>query len=101
TAAAGGGRGTTRPRSIHAGPGSGSRRFPEPFRWKGRAFRMSERCFSFERTASMGGCQGTEMVGLPYNAFVLWPATVTALSVTLGAAGLPARATPDLGTRDR
>jgi len=62
---------------------------------------MSERCFNFERTASMGGCQGTEMVGLPYNAFVLWPATVTALSVTLGAAGLPARATPELGTRDR
>jgi hypothetical protein len=40
---------------------------------------MSERCFNFERTASMGGCQGTEMVGLPYNAFVRWPATVTAL----------------------
>jgi hypothetical protein len=41
------------------------------------------------------------MVGLPYNAFVRWRAAVAALAVTLGAAGLLARATPDLGARDR
>lgn len=62
---------------------------------------MSERYFNIERTATWGGCQGIEMVGLPYNAFVRWPATITAFAVTLGAAGLLARATPDLGTRDR
>ena len=62
---------------------------------------MSERYFNIERTATRGGCQGTEMVGLPYNAFVRWPATIAAFAVTLGTAGLLARATPDLGTRDR
>jgi hypothetical protein len=62
---------------------------------------MSERYFNTERTATGGGCQGTEMVGLPYNAFVRWPATIAAFAVTLGTAGLLARATPDLGTRDR
>jgi hypothetical protein len=41
------------------------------------------------------------MVGLPYNAFVRGRATVAALAVTLGATGLLARATPDLGQRDR
>jgi hypothetical protein len=52
--------------------------------------------------AAWSGCQGTEMVGLPYNAFVRWQAAVAALAVTLvGAAGVLARETPDLGRRDR
>ena len=47
------------------------------------------------------GCQGTEMVGLPYNAFVRARAAIAAVAVTLGAAGLLARQMPDLGRRDR
>ena len=62
---------------------------------------MSEPYFNNERTALRSGCQGNEMVGLPYNAFVRARAAVAALAVTLGAAGLLARATPDLGARDR
>jgi hypothetical protein len=46
-------------------------------------------------------CQGTEMVGLPYNALVRGRAAIAAMAVTLGAAGLLARQTPDLGRRDR
>jgi hypothetical protein len=41
------------------------------------------------------------MVGLPYNAFVRARAAIVAVAVTLGASGLLARQTPDLGRRDR
>src|SRR5262245_40913535 len=65
------------------------------------AFRMSERRFNSERMAAGTCCQGTEMVGLPYNAFVRARAAIAAMAVTLGAAVLLARQTPDLGRRDR
>ena len=41
------------------------------------------------------------MVGVPYNACVRGRAAVAALVVVLGAGGVPARGTPDLGKRDR
>jgi hypothetical protein len=51
--------------------------------------------------AQLSGCQGTEMVGFPYNAFVCWRETVAGAAVMLGATAWLVGATPELGRRDR